>query len=100
VRPELHSCVALEIDLPEFYMQRGDIGVVVELYPGPVLMVEFMDDEGDTVALLDLDDEDVRIVDDWEARNGPRSKSPLKGAKAPIADATRSARSLDLPSQS
>ena len=58
--------VVLTRDLAEYGLERGDIGAVVHRYrDGAALEVEFVTGEGETVAVLTLDAEDVRLM-----RNG------------------------------
>ena len=53
--------VALLIDKPEHALKRGDVGTVVEVFesnehhPGGCI-VEFVDEDGEVVALLDVTD--------------------------------------------
>ncbi len=58
--------VVLTRNLAEHGLERGDIGTVVHRYrDGTALEVEFVTGEGETVAVLTLKDEDVRLM-----RNG------------------------------
>jgi hypothetical protein len=53
----LLATVALTVDLPENGLRRGQIGTVVELLGAendPALLVEFSDDQGQTLALAAL----------------------------------------------
>lgn len=53
----LLATVALTVDLPENGLTRGQIGTVVELLGAendPALLVEFSDDQGQTLALAAL----------------------------------------------
>lgn len=53
--------VVLRKDLGEHGLERGDVGAVVHRYStGEALEVEFVTGEGETVAVLTLDAEDVR----------------------------------------
>ncbi len=53
--------VVLKKDLSEYGLERGDVGAVVHLYSaGEALEVEFVTGEGETVAVLTLEAEDVR----------------------------------------
>jgi len=54
--------VALARDLPEYGLQKGDLGVVVESYEPDGLEVEFVEASGDTRALVTLALSDVREV--------------------------------------
>lgn len=49
-----HESVSLRIDLPSAGLLAGDIGVIVA-FMGPLIVVEFLNDEGETLALMDLD---------------------------------------------
>ena len=58
--------VVLTRDLAEHGLERGDIGTVVYRYrDGAALEIEFATGEGETVAVLTLKDEEVRLM-----RNG------------------------------
>ncbi len=59
-----HELVVLKEDRPEYGLKAGDVGVVVLAYPDGAYEVEFVDNEGHTVALLTL---------------GERELAPLKG---------------------
>lgn len=53
--------VVLKRDLSEHGLERGDVGTVVHRYiTGKAMEVEFVTGEGQTVAVLTLDTEDVR----------------------------------------
>ena len=58
---ELDS-VVLERDNPTHGLRRGDLGAVVQVYPGHMIEVEFVTASGRTKALLTLREEDVRPV--------------------------------------
>ena len=73
-RPELLSSVSLNIDLPEFRLRKGDAGVVVEVYPHDDVEVEFMDGDGNTVALLTVSDRLLREVPPGEALQHAESR--------------------------
>jgi len=88
-RPKLLDCVALKKDLPEFRLRAGDTGVVVEVYARDAVEVEFMDSEGDTVALLTLNDVDLRSLSEKDAAHGQHAASLPPGAEEYIADATQ-----------
>lgn len=58
---ELELVVLLR-DVDEFGLQIGDIGTVVHAYTnGPAYEVEFITADGDTVALLMLTEDEVRL---------------------------------------
>lgn len=56
--------VVLERDLASHALKRGDLGVVVEVYPPDALEVEFVTASGRTEALVSLESTDVRAVAD------------------------------------
>ena len=55
--------VVLTRNIPEHGLQMGDLGTVVQVYPGGAIEVEFVTCSGATQALLTLGEEDVREVD-------------------------------------
>ncbi|WP_105316647.1 DUF4926 domain-containing protein [Thermus tenuipuniceus] len=52
-----HDPVVLKRGPREAGLEAGDVGTVVLVYPKGGYMVEFVDHEGNTLALLDLEDE-------------------------------------------
>lgn len=74
--------VVLLGDVPEEGLRAGDIGVVVEVFPGqdsvpPGYMVEFMTLTGETVAVVDVTADAVRPVGEGDmpqARSMARSR--------------------------
>ena len=56
--------VVLNRDLPEHGLQRGDLGAVVQIYSPNALEVEFVTASGRTQALVTLQVNDVRRVND------------------------------------
>ncbi len=55
--------VALTRDIDEYGLKQGDIGAVVHCYrDGAAFEVEFVTAEGKTIALLTLDQADIRPV--------------------------------------
>ena len=55
--------VVLKRDISEHGLEHGDVGTVVHRYgTGGVLEVEFVAGEGETVAVLKLDKDDVRLM--------------------------------------
>ena len=56
--------VVLDRGLPQHGLRRGDLGAVVEVYEPDGLEVEFVTASGKTEALLTLEIEDVRSVED------------------------------------
>ena len=68
MRYKLFDRVALAKDVPECNLRPGAVGTVVETYPATGgLEVEFTDDEGETIAVLTLDVEEVRKLTTIEA---------------------------------
>lgn len=57
------ECVVLTRDVPEHGLRKGDLGTIVEVYPGNGLEVEFVTCSGATKGLVTLSDKDVRRVD-------------------------------------
>jgi hypothetical protein len=51
---ELLDVVALNEDIPEKHLQRGQVGTIVELLNKDVFEVEFSDDDGRNYASLAL----------------------------------------------
>lgn len=59
--------VVLSRNLPEHGLKQGDIGAVVHSYKeGKAFEVEFITGKGDTVAVVTLNSEDVRLMQDKE----------------------------------
>lgn len=55
------DCVTLSHDLPAHRLKQGQRGAVVHRYQdGNAFEVEFLDAEGDTIALLTLTTADIR----------------------------------------
>jgi hypothetical protein len=89
-KTKLLDLVAIKDDLPGFYLRAGDCGTVVEVYDGGQIEVEFVDDNGDTVAVLTMSESDIRKLGKGEEGIAPK---PLPGGvEAPIADATAAVR--------
>ncbi len=57
-----HDLVVLKRDKREWGLEAGAVGTVVLVYPKGGYLVEFMDESGYTVALLDLTDKEVEPV--------------------------------------
>lgn len=55
--------VVLAHDFPKHGLEAGDLGTVVEIYPGGGMEVEFIRGSGETQALLTLSELDVRKLD-------------------------------------
>jgi hypothetical protein len=55
------EAIVLSRDLPEYGLNRGDIGAVVHCYAeGKAYEVEFVTGEGQTIAVVTLEAKDVR----------------------------------------
>ncbi|GGN02076.1 hypothetical protein GCM10007092_15410 [Thermus composti] len=54
-----HDPVVLKRDKEAFGLKAGDVGTIVLVYPQGGCLVEFVDREGNTLALLDLTEEEV-----------------------------------------
>ncbi len=54
--------VVLESDLPEYSLQRGDVGTVVLVHGSEGFEVEFMTLNGETVAVVSLSAGQVRAI--------------------------------------
>lgn len=55
--------IVLSRDLPEYNLNQGDIGAVVHCYEdGKALEVEFVTGEGQTIAVVTLDAQDIRTM--------------------------------------
>lgn len=61
----LLDVVVLRRDIPESGLCQGDVGTVVETYPGAV-DVEFVEAAGHTQALVTLHEADLRLVRDGD----------------------------------
>lgn len=57
------ECVVLAEDMVDHGLRAGDLGTVVEVYPGGGLEVEFVRGSGVTQALLTLSERKVRKID-------------------------------------
>jgi hypothetical protein len=59
--------VVLKRDIPEYKLKAGDVGAVVHVYASEKSYeVEFANNRGETIALLTLEDADLRPMSDWE----------------------------------
>ncbi|MGH7887395.1 MAG: DUF4926 domain-containing protein [Candidatus Binatia bacterium] len=63
---KLLDTVVLDRDLPEHGLRNGDLGAVVQLYEPDGLEVEFVTAAGRTQALVTLNINDVRPVQDGD----------------------------------
>jgi Domain of unknown function (DUF4926) len=71
------SDVVLLRDMPEHGLRAGDVGVVVEVFPGrgdipPGYIIEFITLTGETVAVIDLTTDAVRPVSE---RDMPQARA-------------------------
>lgn len=66
---QLLDVVALTSDLPEHNLWRGEIGAVVECYPGNVYEIEFVAKDGYTYALVTLRAEQIIPLRQKEAHS-------------------------------
>jgi len=65
--------VVLTRDVPEHRLAEGDLGTVVFPYPdGGAYEVEFITGDGMTVAVLTLEESDIRPLADGEIRHARR----------------------------
>jgi hypothetical protein len=61
--PKLLDVIALTIDLPEYNLQRGQVGTVVELLAnGTAFEVEFSDRDGRTYESVGLRTEQIMVL--------------------------------------
>jgi hypothetical protein len=63
---KLLDTVVLDRDLPQHGLRAGDLGAVVEVYQPDGLEVEFVTASGKTQALVTLNVNDVRPVQDGD----------------------------------
>ena len=61
---EEHAAVVLLVDVPEHGLRAGDVGTVVDVHtkglPGAGYSVEFLTMSGDTIAVLELEEAQIR----------------------------------------
>lgn len=62
---ELEEAV-LSVDLPKYGLKQGDIGTIVLVHPTGGYEMEFMTLEGETIAVVTLDKEQVRPIESGE----------------------------------
>jgi hypothetical protein len=55
--------VVLAHDIPKHGLRAGDLGTLVEIYPGGGVEIEFVRGSGATQALLTLSEQDIRKID-------------------------------------
>ena len=56
---ELLDIVALLIDVPEKYLVKGQVGTIVELHKNNFYEVEFCNNDGETIAMLAIEDKNL-----------------------------------------
>ncbi len=61
-KPDLFDVVELKINLPEFGLNQGTQGTVVECYPDGEYEVEFTDEDGETLALCAMQPDQISVV--------------------------------------
>ncbi len=62
-----HDMVALTVDLPEFDLRRGDVGVVVDITSTSTeVTLEFFTSDGESFAVVSLPAASVRALDDQD----------------------------------
>ncbi|MEA5620878.1 DUF4926 domain-containing protein [Cronbergia sp. UHCC 0137] len=64
-KPKLFDVVELLIDLPELEIQAGELGTIVEEYDDRAYEVEFVNSEGEALAILALMPENFIVV--WKS---------------------------------
>ena len=69
-----HSLVVLDCNPPHDKLSRGDVGTVVHVYKGGRgYEVEFVDGGGQTVALVTVSADDVRLIESGELLHARRT---------------------------
>ncbi len=66
MQPELLDIIEVLIDFPEHHVQAGTQGTIVHCYPDNAFEVEFINEEGETMALFPLLSTQFIVV--WKAR--------------------------------
>ncbi|NMF83749.1 DUF4926 domain-containing protein [Nodosilinea sp. P-1105] len=66
IHPELFDIVELLVDLPEFSLQVGDRGAIVEKHTDTAYEVEFTNAYGETLECLALDINQFMVV--WQSK--------------------------------
>ena len=57
------DCISLKTDLPEYGLKKSAVGTIVHVYPdGEVFIVEFLDQDGNTIAVTDVLQSQARVV--------------------------------------
>jgi len=69
-----HSLVVLDCNPPHEKLNRGDVGTVVHIYKGSRgYEVEFVDGGGQTIALVTVGADDVRLIESGELLHARRT---------------------------
>lgn len=66
MQPALFDTVELLVDLPAHNLRSGSLGAIVHAYDGGTYEVEFINAEGETMALCPLSAEQFIVV--WQAK--------------------------------
>jgi len=66
VKHELLDTVVLARDIPAHGLLAGDLGAIVEVYGSDAFEVEFVTASGRTGALVTLQAEDIRSIEDTD----------------------------------
>jgi hypothetical protein len=65
-----HEVVALTRALPEHRLEAGDVGAIIAIHAGGKgYTVEFVTYAGETVAIADVRDGDIRLIQEGEIAN-------------------------------
>ncbi len=64
-KPDLFDVIELLVDLPAYNLRVGDRGTVVDCYPDNTVEVEFVTEEGKTLASCSISPEQFIVV--WQA---------------------------------
>jgi len=68
-----HERVVLKVDVPDEKLTAGDVGVVVHIHnAGKAYEVEFVTLDGETVAILTLENSQIRPVEQHEITHARR----------------------------
>lgn len=79
----LFESIVLERELPEHRLHRGDTGAIVELYEPDGVEVEFMDAAGRTLAVVTLNVDDIRPVDDDDLAKRAKARTDRRAGPNP-----------------
>lgn len=63
--PELFDIIELLVDLPNYHLQAGSQGAIVECFAEGEYEVEFANEDGETLELCTLSSEEFLVV--WKA---------------------------------